>query len=62
MCNVPITMSDGIVLRANVWLPSTAAGTIPTVLTATGYNKDATNPTGTAARARAGIAGGRHRR
>jgi len=45
LCNVPLPMSDGIVLRANVWLPD-APGTYPTVLTATGYNKDATNPTG----------------
>jgi len=45
MCNVPITMSDGIVLRANVYLPS-STGHFPTVLTATGYNKDAGNPTG----------------
>ncbi len=45
LCNVPIVASDGIVLRANVWLPA-APGHYPTVLTATGYNKDATNPTG----------------
>jgi predicted acyl esterase len=38
-------MSDGVVLRANVYLPSTT-GRYPTVLTATGYNKDAANPTG----------------
>ena len=38
LCNAPIKMSDGIVLRANLWLPSPAAGTYPTVLTATGYN------------------------
>lgn len=45
MCNVPIAMSDGVVLRANVYLPS-STGRFPTVLTATGYNKDAGNPTG----------------
>ncbi len=45
MCNVPITMSDGVVLRANVYLPSTS-GRFPTLLTVTGYNKDAANPTG----------------
>ena len=45
MCDVPVTMSDGTVLRANVYLPSTT-GRFPTVLTATGYNKDAANPTG----------------
>lgn len=45
-CNVPITMSDGTVLRANLWLPGTS-GSYPTILTVTGYNKDATNPTGT---------------
>ena len=56
MCNVPITMSDGTVLRANVFLPSTA-GRHPTVLTATGYNKDAANPTGGNCEASQGIAG-----
>jgi len=56
ICNVPIRMSDGIVLRANLWLPSPAAGTYPTVLTATGYNKDTTNPTGTACTGSGGIA------
>ncbi len=45
MCNVPITMSDGVVLRANLFLPS-STGHYPTVLTVTGYNKDAANPTG----------------
>ena len=45
LCNVPIAMSDGVVLRANVYLPS-ASGRFPTVLTVTGYNKDAANPTG----------------
>jgi hypothetical protein len=45
MCNVPITMSDGVILRANIFLPS-ETGRFPTLLTATGYNKDATNPTG----------------
>lgn len=45
MCNVPITMSDGTVLRANVYLPS-QSGRYPTVLTATGYNKDAGNVPG----------------
>jgi uncharacterized protein len=38
-------MSDGIVLRANVLLPADH-GRFPTVLTATGYNKDAENPIG----------------
>ncbi|HTZ86089.1 MAG TPA: CocE/NonD family hydrolase, partial [Solirubrobacteraceae bacterium] len=45
MCNMPIPMSDGTVLRANVYLPA-STGHYPTVLTATGYNKDAGNPTG----------------
>jgi putative CocE/NonD family hydrolase len=45
-CNVPIKTSDGTVLRANVFLPSDK-GTYPTVLTVSGYNKDATNPLGT---------------
>ena len=26
LCNVPITMSDGIVLRGNLWLPSAPDG------------------------------------
>src|SRR5213079_1466818 len=56
MCDVPITMSDGTVLRANVFLPSTT-GQFPTILTATGYNKDAANPTGQDCSASQGIAG-----
>jgi len=56
MCNVPITMSDGTVLRANVYLPS-STGRYPTVLTATGYNKDAGNPTGQDCSSSQGIAG-----
>jgi uncharacterized protein len=56
MCNVPITMSDGTVLSANIFLPS-ATGHFPTVLTATGYNKDAANPTGQECTASQGIAG-----
>jgi uncharacterized protein len=45
LCDVGIPMSDGVVLRANVYLPSTT-GRYPTVLTVTGYNKDAGSPTG----------------
>jgi uncharacterized protein len=56
MCNVPIPMSDGTVLRANVLLPS-SSGRFATVLTATGYNKDAANPTGGDCSASQGIAG-----
>jgi uncharacterized protein len=56
LCNVPITMSDGVVLRANIFLPSTS-GHFPTILTATGYNKDAANPTGQECEASQGIAG-----
>jgi uncharacterized protein len=56
MCNVPITMSDGTVLRANVFLPTTP-GAYPTLLTVTGYNKDAENPTGTECDGQQGIAG-----
>src|SRR4051812_4081622 len=48
MCNVPITMSDGIVLRANIWIPDAKGVKAPTVLTASGYNKDATSPAGLA--------------
>jgi putative CocE/NonD family hydrolase len=43
LCNVRITMSDGVVLRANVYLPQ-PTGRFPTVLTVTGYNKDAPTP------------------
>ncbi|MDX6641651.1 MAG: uncharacterized protein QOF12_2662 [Solirubrobacteraceae bacterium] len=43
LCNVPITMSDGVVLRANVYLPD-SNGRVPTVLTVTGYNKDGNGP------------------
>jgi len=39
-CNVAIKMSDGINLRANIRRPS-EPGRYPTVLTVTGYNKDA---------------------
>ena len=39
LCNVPITMSDGVVLRADVFLPA-SSGRFPTALTVTGYNKD----------------------
>jgi uncharacterized protein len=56
LCNVAIPMSDGTVLRANVFLPSTS-GHYPTVLTVTGYNKDAENPTGQDCEASQGIAG-----
>jgi predicted acyl esterase len=61
LCNVPITMSDGIVLRGNLWLPSApdgapASGSYPTVLTVTGYNKDTSNPTGDSCSGQGGIA------
>src|SRR5689334_23203253 len=56
MCNVAIPMRDGVVLRANVYLPSTS-GRYPTILTATGYNKDAGNPTGQECNSSQGIAG-----
>src|SRR2546423_11438850 len=46
ICNAPIQMSDGVTLRANVFLPSDS-GRFPVVLTTTGYNKDVGNPTGT---------------
>src|SRR3954447_7009624 len=45
ICNAPMTMSDGVVLRANVFLPK-ATGRFPVVLTITGYNKDTNNPFG----------------
>jgi uncharacterized protein len=56
LCNVPIEMSDGIVLRANIWLPD-GSGAYPTVLTATGYNKDASNQTGESCSGQGGVAG-----
>jgi putative CocE/NonD family hydrolase len=55
LCNVGITASDGTVLRANVFLPA-ATGHFPTVLTVSGYNKDVTNPTGTACSGSGGLA------
>jgi putative CocE/NonD family hydrolase len=55
LCNVPLVMSDGTVLRANLWLPGTT-GSYPTVLTVTGYNKDSTNPTGMSCTGSGGIA------
>ena len=45
ICNAPIKMSDGVTLRANVFLPKPDAR-VPVVLTVTGYNKDTNNPLG----------------
>src|SRR3954467_13932481 len=45
ICNAPIKMSDGVALRANVFLPK-ADARVPVVLTITGYNKDTNNPLG----------------
>lgn len=56
VCNVPIPTSDGTVLRGNLWLPAPDARSLPTVLTVTGYNKDATNPLGTSCSGAGGIA------
>lgn len=47
ICNAPIQMSDGVTLRANVFLPK-PDGRFPVVLTVTGYNKDTNNPFGLA--------------
>ena len=33
MCDVPIQMSDGVVLRANVFLPDDKGARVPVVLT-----------------------------
>ena len=45
--NVPVTMSDGTVLRANVYYPGVngraAPGTFPVLLTQTPYGKDTTS-------------------
>src|SRR5438445_4648545 len=56
MCGVAIPMSDGVTISANVFLSSTS-GRYPTILTATGYNKDAANPTGQECTGSQGIAG-----
>jgi putative CocE/NonD family hydrolase len=56
LCNVPMPMSDGVTLRANVYLPE-GSGQYPTILTATGYNKDAGNPPGSGCDGSSGIAG-----
>jgi hypothetical protein len=48
-------MSDGTVLRANLWLPEQLSSH-PTVLTVTGYNKDTSNPTGQSCSGGGGIA------
>ncbi len=56
LCNVEIPMSDGVIIRANLYLPS-STGHYPTVLTATGYNKDAANPAGQDCSGSGGIAG-----
>src|SRR3954467_2360347 len=45
ICNAPIQMSDGLTMRANVFLPK-ADGRFPVVLAVTGYNKDTNNPLG----------------
>ncbi len=48
--NVPVTMSDGTVLRVNVYYPSTngvaARGPFPVLLTQTPYGKDTTGAVG----------------
>jgi putative CocE/NonD family hydrolase len=56
LCNVAIKAGDGTVLRANVFLPSKLTGRVPTVLTVSGYNKDVTNPLGTACSGAGGLA------
>jgi putative CocE/NonD family hydrolase len=56
MCNVAIPMSDGVTLRANVYLPSTGVK-VPTVLTVTGYNKDAASVPGQGCEGSGGLAG-----
>ncbi|HEX6711750.1 MAG TPA: CocE/NonD family hydrolase, partial [Thermoleophilaceae bacterium] len=57
ICNAPIEMSDGITLRANVFLPK-ADGRFPIVLTVTGYNKDTNNPFGTGCTSDSALASG----
>ncbi|HEY1358526.1 MAG TPA: CocE/NonD family hydrolase [Thermoleophilaceae bacterium] len=55
LCNVPIPMSDGKIMRANVFLPA-AGHRYPLSLTVTGYNKDVGNPTGSNCSTSAGLA------
>lgn len=44
MCNVPVAMSDGALMRADIARPG--PGRHPTVMIVTGYNKDLGNPSG----------------
>lgn len=53
-CNAPIRVSDGATLYANIRRPA-SAGQVPTILTATGYNKDAGALAGTCATLGAGL-------
>ena len=46
VCNAPMKMSDGKVMRANLILPGDGKGSYPSAVTITGYNKDVSNPTG----------------
>src|SRR3954453_19059779 len=45
ICNAPIKMSDGVTLRANVFLPK-ADARVPVVVSITGYNEETNNPLG----------------
>ena len=56
MCNVPIRMSDGTTLRANVFLPA-KGGRYPLSLTVTGYNKDINTPPGSGCSPSGGLVG-----
>src|SRR4051794_28171826 len=56
-CNEALVMSGGVTLRANVFLPA-QSGRFPVVLTATGYNKDATNLPGADCSTSSGLAAG----
>ena len=47
LCNQAIKMSDGAVMRANVFLPGDGKSKYPGVATVTGYNKDVAHPAGT---------------
>jgi putative CocE/NonD family hydrolase len=57
ICNAPIQMSDGVTLRANVFLPKPDVR-VPVVLTVTGYNKDTNNPFGTGCSSDSALASG----
>ena len=57
MCNQALKMSDGVVMRANVFLPGDGKSKYPVIETVTGYNKDVAHPSGTGCGIGDGISG-----